>query len=824
MIIFLFGMEDIECGKKRFVEVAISLPIEKTFYYEIPPGFGDRLRLGSRVLVPFRGRKVTGYAIAFPPDLTDYPKADRPKSIEDILDERPIFDERMLSFYRWISDYYLYPLGGVIKGGLPPGINLESHRVLSNTAKGKTLLDSGKLTQGEMKILRSIDDHCEMPFERAAKRFLHWRIYSLVEAGLIQVDVGLKDVRVKPKREKVITYRGEEEMEDLPLSPKGMEVLALIREMGEVSQKSLCTEIKGASRIVKRLKEKGLISIELREVYRDPLSHLMTDEDLRPGLTPKQINALETIGKGIDSLRFSPFLLYGITGSGKTEIYLRAIERAIDMGRTAIVLVPEISLTPQLIGQFLKRFGRRVATLHSALSRGERYDEWRRIKDGNVDIVVGARSAIFAPLERLGMIIVDEEHETSYKQEEKLRYNARDLAVVRAKLCDAVLILGSATPSLEAYHNAMSEKFRLLKLDERIEGKPLPSVEIADMRKEEKRGVIISGKLRNALAENLTAGRQSFLFLNRRGFANFIQCPDCGYVFKCPNCSVSLTYHFRGKKLICHYCNYTIMVPSLCPNCEGYRIRSFGIGTEGVQEEVSKIFPQATVDRMDRDTTREKWSHQRILKKVKSGETDILVGTQMIAKGHDFPNVTLVGVICADLSLNIPDFRSSERTFQLLTQVAGRAGRGIAPGRVIIQTFNPNHYSVQMAKDQDFTKFYQEEARFRSELCYPPFSRLINFRIGGNSQRRSIKAAEEMGEWGRRLLKERTYGGGIEILGPSPAPLVKLKGKYRYQMLVKGKRAHSLHQFVEELAQEMNKRWIGRGISLTIDVDPISVM
>jgi len=824
MIIFLFGMEDIECGKKRFVEVAIGLPIEKTFYYELPAGFGDRLRLGSRVLVPFRGRKVTGYAIAFPPNLADYPKADRLKSIVDILDERPLFDDRMLSFYRWISDYYFYPLGGVIKGGLPPGINPESHRVLSITARGKTLLDSGKLTKEELKIVQSIADRCVMPFESAAKRFLHWRIYSLVEAGIIQVDVGLKDVRVKPKREKMIMYRGEDEREDFPLSPKGEKVLALIREKGEISHKSLCTEIKGASRIVKRLTEKGLISIELREAYRDPLSHLMTDEDVRPGLTSKQINALETIGKRIDSLRFSPFLLYGITGSGKTEIYLRAIERVLDMGRTAIVLVPEISLTPQLIGQFLKRFGGRVATLHSALSRGERYDEWRRIKDGNVDIVVGARSAIFAPLERLGMVIVDEEHETSYKQEEKLRYNARDLAVVRAKLCDAVLILGSATPSLEAYHNAMVEKFHLLKLDERIEGKSLPSVEIADMRKEKGSGVIISGKLRNALAENLTAGGQSFLFLNRRGFANFIQCPDCGYVFKCPNCSVSLTYHFRGKKLICHYCNYTIMVPSFCPNCGGYRIHSFGIGTEGVQEEVSKMFPQATVDRMDRDTTRKRWSHQRILKKVKSGETDILVGTQMIAKGHDFPNVTLVGVICADLSLNLPDFRSSERTFQLLTQVAGRAGRGIAPGRVIIQTFNPNHYSVQMAKDQDFAKFYQEEARFRSELSYPPFSRLINFRIGGNSQKRSIKAAEEMGEWGRRLLKEKTYGGGIEILGPSPAPLVKLKGKYRYHMLVKGRRAHSLHQFVEELASEMNKRWIGRGISLTIDVDPISVM
>ena len=820
---FLFEMEDIEFGERRFVEVAIGLPVEKTFYYEIPSGFGERLRLGSRVLVPFRGRKVTGYAIAFPPDLADYPKADVPKPILDVLDERPLFDDRMLAFYRWISHYYLYPLGHVIKGGLPPGINLESQRLLSTTPKGRAFLESGKLTQEELKILRSIADHGEIALEKAAKRFPHWRIYSLKEAGLIQVDLGLKDVRVKPKREKVVKYR-EQGTEGGHLSPKGKEVLAFIREVGEISHKSLCAEFKGVSRIVKRLEEKGLVSIELREVYRDPLSHLMTGEDLRPELTPKQVKALETIGKGIDSLRFSPFLLYGITGSGKTEIYLRAIERIVEMGREAIVLVPEISLTPQLIGQFLKRFGRRVATLHSGLSKGERYDEWRRIRDGNADIAVGARSAIFAPFERLGMIIVDEEHETSYKQEEKLRYNGRDLAVVRAKLCDAVLILGSATPSLEMYHNAVADKFHLLKLDERIERKPLPAVEIVDMRKERVRGAILSEKLRKALAKNLAAGRQSLLFLNRRGFANFIQCPDCGFVFKCPNCSVSLTYHYRGKKLICHYCNYNIMVPDLCPNCQGYRIRSFGIGTEGVEDEVSKIFPGTTVDRMDRDTTRGRRSHQRILKKVRSGETDILVGTQMIAKGHDFPNVTLVGVICADLSLNLPDFRSSERTFQLLTQVAGRAGRGMNPGKVIIQTFNPDHYSVQMARDQDFAKFYYEESRFREELRYPPFSRLINFRIEGTSQKRSIKAAEEMGEWGRRLLKERPYIRGIEILGPSPAPLVKLKGKYRYQMLIKGKRANPLHRFAQELAEKTKKRWVGRGINLSIDVDPISVM
>jgi len=815
--------DNFEFVKKKFVEVAIGLPVEKTFYYEIPSCLGERLRLGSRVLVPFKGRKVTGYAIAFPPALGDYPKVDGLKPILDILDERPLFDEGMLAFYRWVSDYYRHPVGQVIKGGLPPGINLESQRLLSITPKGREFLESGKLAKEEHETLSSIADHGEIPLERATKRFPHWRIYSLKERGFIQVDLGLKDIRVRPKRETVVTYRGEE-AEEQHLSPKAKEVLAFIREMGEVPHKSLCTQFKGASHIIKMLEQKGLISLEPREVYRDPLSHLMNGEDLRPELTPKQVKALETIAKGIDSLRFSPFVLYGVTGSGKTEIYLRAIERVGQMGRGAIVLVPEISLTPQLIGQFLNRFGRRVATLHSGLSRGERYDEWRRIRDGQADIVVGARLAIFAPLERLGMIIVDEEHETSYKQEEKLRYNARDMAVVRAKLCDAVLILGSATPSLETYHNAVTDKFRLLKLDERIKGKPLPAVEIVDMRKEGGREAILSQRLRNALAENLAAARQALLFLNRRGFANFIQCPDCGYVFKCPNCSVSLTYHFRGRNLICHYCNYTIVLPDLCLKCEGYNIRSFGIGTEGVEGEVCKLFPGATVDRMDRDTTRGKRSHHRILKKVKSGETQILVGTQMIAKGHDFPNVTLVGVICADLSLNLPDFRSAERTFQLLTQVAGRAGRGMDPGKVIIQTFNPDHYSVQMAKDQDFGKFYREEIRCREELRYPPFSRLVNLRIEGTSQKKSLRAAEEIGAWGGRLLQERFSGKGIEILGPSPAPLVKLKGRYRYQMLIKGMWANPLHRFLEELAEAMKERWRGKGINLNIDVDPMSVM
>ncbi len=817
-------MKDIERKEKRFVEIAVGLPVDKTFYYEVPPWLGERLCIGSRVLVPFKGRKVTGYTISLLSDFPEYPKSNGLQPISDILDEHPLFDARMLTFYRWIANYYIYPLGQVIKVGLPPGINLESQQLLTTTPRGMAILESEQLAQEDLTVLRTIADHGKMPLGKGVKRFPRWRIYSLKEAGLIQVDLGLKEVRVRPKREKVVKYRGKSDREKVPLSPREKEVLNTIQEVREIPYSTLRLTFKGVSRSVKKLEEKGVVSVETREIYRKPPSDVLPTEDFRPKLTPKQTHALERIAQGIASLRFTPFLLYGITGSGKTEIYLRAIEKVVNGRRQAIILVPEISLTPQLIGQFLQRFGGRIATLHSGLSIGERFDEWRRIKKGEADIVIGARSAIFAPLDRVGMIIVDEEHETSYKQEENLKYNARDLAVVRAKLCDAVLILGSATPSLEAYHNAMTRKFRLLKLDERIERRPLPTVEIVDMRKEKGKALILSEKLRKGLEENLAMGGKSLLFLNRRGFANFIQCPDCGFVFKCPNCSVSLTFHFHGKKLICHYCTFTAAVPDFCPRCDGYRIHTFGIGTERVEEVIHTMFPGASVDRMDRDTTRRRRSHQTILKKLRSGETDILIGTQMIAKGHDFPEVTLVGVICADLSLNFPDFRSSERTFQLLTQVAGRAGRGMNPGKVIIQTFNPDHYSVQMSKDQDFTRFYHEELRFRRELGYPPFSRLINMRIEAASEKKSFKAADEMGELGKKLLEKNPYEGKMEILGPSPAPLVKLKGRYRCQMLLKGNRASILHRFVEELLGETKKLWAGKRINLTVDVDPVSVM
>jgi primosomal protein N' (replication factor Y) len=433
---------------------------------------------------------------------------------------------------------------------------------------------------------------------------------------------------------------------------------------------------------------------------------------------------------------------------------------------------------------------------------------------------LGARSAIFAPFKNVGIIVVDEEHDPSYKQEEKLRYHARDLAVVRAKQEEATLLLGSATPSLESFHNAEKEKFHLLRLPERIESKPLPLVEIVDMKNEKG---LLSEKLRAGLQKNIEAKKQSLLFLNRRGYAHFILCPDCGFTFKCPNCSVTLTYHLRDRSLQCHYCDYRIRAPGDCPQCEGHRLQGMGIGTERLEEEIRFLFPETQVSRMDHDTTSRRHSHQKILKGLESGKIDILVGTQMIVKGHDFPNVTFVGVVSADTSLHFPDFRSSERTFQLLTQVAGRAGRGEFSGEVVIQTFNPDHYSIQKAKDHDFIGFYQEESQFRRALDYPPFSRLINFRLAGNSEKKTKAVSEEMGRMGQDLLK-RGYGKGIEILGPSAAPFAKMRGKFRWQMLAKGKSPKLLHQFAQELAFRLEEETKGKGVNLDIDVDPIFIL
>ena len=806
---------------KEIVEVAVGLPVSKTFHYLIPEKMRDSLRVGMRVLVPFKGRKVTGFAI----DLLDHPPKgveEKMREVEDLLDEVPLIDPKMLRFHRWIADYYIYPLGEVIKTGLPPGLQLKSELVLRLTQNGKEYLTRGDLEPIQEKVFMEIERFGKVTLKKILKKFSgkvsRSQLFSWKKKGLLNIDVGVEGKEVKPKFEKAIIYHGGESAK--PISKKQAEILKWLEERGEVSTSELNKRFKSPSKAIQSLKAQDLIAISDREVIRDLSAQPELKAYPKPELTSDQEAILGEILKGIRSRRFSPFLIYGVTGSGKTEIYLRAIEEVLNQGREAIVLVPEISLTPQLLSRFKGRFGENLSLLHSKLGRGERYDQWRRIWKGEVKIAVGARSAIFAPFKNVGIIIVDEEHDPSYKQEEKLRYHARDLAVVRAKQDEATLLLGSATPSLESFHNTERGKFHLLRLPERIEGKPLPRVEVVDMKNEKG---LLSEKVRAALEKNIKDKKQSLLFLNRRGFANFILCPDCGFTYKCPNCSVTLTYHLRDRSLQCHYCDYRIRAPGDCPQCEGHRLQGVGIGTERLEQEIRSLFPETQVDRMDRDTTSRRRSHQQILKSLESGKTDILVGTQMIVKGHDFPNVTFVGVVSADTSLHFPDFRSSERTFQLLTQVAGRAGRGEVFGEVVIQTFNPDHYSIQKAKNHDFIGFYQEESQFRRALDYPPFSRLINFRLVGNSEKKTKAVSEEMGRIGRDLLK-KGYGKGIEILGPSAAPFAKMRGKFRWQMLAKGKSPKLLHKFAQELAFQLEEETKGKGVNLDIDVDPVFIL
>ncbi|MCX5850904.1 MAG: primosomal protein N', partial [Deltaproteobacteria bacterium] len=524
------------------------------------------------------------------------------------------------------------------------------------------------------------------------------------------------------------------------------------------------------------------------------------------------------------SKTFSPFLLHGVTGSGKTEVYLKAIEEVLAHGGSALMLVPEIGLTPQLLSRVTERFDEHlIAVIHSGIGRGARYDEWRRTRKGDARIIIGARSAVFAPARNLRLIIVDEEHDHSYKQEERLVYNARDLAVVRGEKSGATVILGSATPGIQTYFHTTTGQYAYLPLTKRVEDRPLPRIEIIDMKDQRTaRGQVpvISARLQRAIKETLEAGRQTLLFLNRRGFNTFLYCADCGYVFRCLNCSVSMTHHREDGTLRCHYCDYSVKAPSRCATCGGNKVRFYGTGTEKLKEEITTLFPAARVERMDSDSTVRQGSHERILRALDRGEIDILIGTQMITKGHDYPNVTLVGVVSADISLNIPDFRAAERTFQLLTQVSGRGGRGDHPGRVVIQTLNPGHYAVTRAREHDYRGFYDDEIILRKELGYPPFSRIVGFRISGTGRDAVERTARELGEIARECCRNEHDPPRIDVMGPSEAPIAKIKGRYRWHMLLKGKELKPLHGVTRTIMSRTKRD----GVEIKVDVDPVSFM
>ena len=744
------------------IEVAIPLPLDTTFSYRVPEELRSAVAPGVRVFVPFGRRKVTGYVLG-----AAHPPAGNLKDILEVLDEQPVFTPKELAFYRWIASYYLHPLGEVIKTALPSGINIET--------RGRTTTGADGTPEEE-----------QIRGGRSVRR--EWFFHATEEAAETAAPRGL-----------------------------AARILLYLMDQGETSRSDLNARFSNPAAQLKNLLRKELVIMEEREVYRDPFR----DEEV-PASAPQTLNdsqaaAYQAISAAATAGEFAPFLLHGVTGSGKTEVYLQAISHTLEAGKTALVLTPEIALTPQLIRRFRGRFTCGIAVLHSGLTPGERYDEWRRIRRGEAAIVIGARSAIFAPLDRLGIIVVDEEHEASYKQSEGLAYNARDLALVRGKLEEAVVVLGSATPLITTYYAAMHGRLRYLSLPERVRNLPLPEARIIDTRR--RRDSSCSPELVAALGENLEMRGQSLLFLNRRGFATFLTCLDCGHVFRCPNCAVTLTHHRSKQRHYCHYCDFSLPAPAACPGCGGGSIALFGRGTERVEEEIKELFPAARIARMDSDTTARKGSHAGILKRLEDGKIDILIGTQMIAKGHDYPGITLVGVASADATLNLPDFRSAERTFQLVSQVTGRAGRGDAPGKVLIQGSDPDHYALARAASHDYEGFYRDELEFRREAGYPPFSNLALICLSGIAE----KPVEQGAEAAAALLRKMrsTMNARLEILGPAPAPLAKIRGRFRWQVLLKSAGRSELRKVLLSFQAAWNPP---RTIRTTIDVDPVDTL
>ncbi len=802
-----------------YVEVAINIPSNRTFTYSVPDESRADVAPGKRVLVPFGKRSLTGYILAVRRS-TDRKDT---REIVRVLDREPLFHEEDLRFYRWAADYYFTPLGRALGEILPGGIDIES--LLWAVKRG----DAGDLTPLQKSIVDSLGRRSSgMPLrsleKELGKKTLLNELRKLEKRGILSLEERMRKPAVKGRTEKIATLR-EAPADPVKLTDRQRLALMAIEARGGRARVAELGEIRDPLPTLRALEKKGFVTLGEEETLRSPENPGEIGRAYSPlKLNAEQEAALGTILNGISSGAFSPLLLHGVTGSGKTEVYIRAITEALRQGGRAIYLVPEIALTPQLIDRMESRFAAgEIAVLHSGIGPAVRYDQWRKIQRGEAKIVVGARSAIFAPAGNLRLIIVDEEHDASYKQDERMPYNARDLAVVRAKQQGAAVILGSATPGLQTFHNTREKEYVYLELTRRVEQRELPHVEIVDMKNErDPNGRIrsLSRLLVEQVGRTLEAKKQSLLFLNRRGFNTYHYCGDCAHVFRCLNCAVSLTHHLSEGALRCHYCDFSIKAPPVCPECGGVRILSYGLGTERLTAEIEDLFPQARVARMDSDTTSSRGSHGRILQALGRGEIDILVGTQMITKGHDFPGVTLVGVISADTTLNMPDFRAAERTFQLLTQVSGRGGRGESPGAVVIQTLNPGHYAIQRTRTHDFAGFYGDEIALRRDLGYPPFSRMINLIVSGTGKEQVEKGAGRLGQRAARLAAGDDFKGRLTVIGPMEAPLGKVRGRYRRQLLVRGKQVRPLHAFVRQLVEGDDLA----GCEIRVDVDPMNFM
>ncbi|WP_129596352.1 primosomal protein N' [Anaerophilus nitritogenes] len=817
----------------KFAKVIINHKSNQTdmeYTYGILEDMYEKIQIGSRVIIPFGqgNRPIEGYVVDIIDDI-DIPK-NKIKYVQRVVDH--ILSKEMMDLCKWMKEEYMCKFIDAIGCVMPTGKSLKLYKyiVLSENFKEDQLLNYDSLKK-EYKILKYLTQNKKIQEEIFFKIFPDKDskniLKKLKEQKLIQIQNSFKS-HVNTSLKKIIKLCEKGNILDQisNRAVKQREAISYLMDKKEVEWNEFKKEKNVSLGTLKALEEKGLIQIHMVQNRRDPYERMDIEKTYKLPLTKEQMHAMGKIVPFIKKEIYRTFLIHGVTGSGKTEVYMRLIDEVLNKSKEAIVLVPEISLTTQMIERFKGRFGNQVAILHSKLSLGERYDEWVRIKEGEVKIAIGARSAVFAPFQNLGIIIVDEEHEYTYKSEYTPKYHAIDVAKFRCQENNALLLLGSATPSLESYTKGLDGEYEKIEMLYRFNKNPLPQVEIVDMREELERGnkSIFSKKLYHAIEENLNKKEQIILFLNRRGYSTFISCRKCGYVVKCPHCEISLTYHADTHKAHCHYCGFIQNPPSLCPKCSSKYIKYFGVGTEKIERITKKYFPNANVARLDLDTTTKKGSMDQIIERFKKRELDILIGTQMIAKGLDFPNVTLVGVIAGDTSLNLPDFRASEKTFQLITQVAGRAGRGDLLGNVIVQTYEPEHFSIQAAKKHDYKSFYYEEILLRREFLYPPYTVIFTILFSGIKEREVIEGANDF----TQKLKEHILKHNIDskeiVFGAHPAPLSKIKEKYRWQTIIKCKLVDqkTIKGIINDMKHSESSYF--SSVNMSIDINPISMM
>jgi primosomal protein N' (replication factor Y) (superfamily II helicase) len=836
LLIAFFGNWKLETSFSMplFCDVALPVPLEANFTYRLN---GAMPVIGGRVIVPFREQRLPGIVVA----LHDTPPRMAAKNVLMVLDTSPVLDPELMKLGQWIAGYYVAPLGEVFRTMLPLGAEFRRARGYRLTDRGMEALHQSATLGSSLRSPKSAEDQAQEiavldhlldrdivreeslhSATRATRGTLNLLIRKkwIERVDLSAVRDAARSIRIAVLNESM-EPRCAEAAKGRALNANQNALLDALKKSGGRIAIEQLNQLSVPRTTLATLIKRGLVMVENQPAeYR--VSSLKT-RGLDFIFSQKQKTALEQINSAVAAGKFSVTLLHGITGSGKTAVYLAAMQEVLRSGRSAIMLVPEIGLTPAAAAHLHQVFGEEVAILHSGLSDAERAEQWHRIRRGEARMVVGTRSAVFAPVSELALIVVDEEHDTSYKQEETPRYHARDVAIMRAKMktAGAAVVLGSATPSLESYHNARTGKYSLVELPDRVERRPLPEVEILDMREEFRETghqQLISRKLAFEIGERLARNEQVMLLLNRRGYSAFVLCRNCGDTVQCKNCAIAMTHHKRRRALECHYCGYTRPVPQTCPKCGSEYVQFLGSGSEKLEEQLHGMFPQARIARLDRDTVRGRDDFERVLSALHAGELDIVVGTQMIAKGHDIHGVTLVGVVGADLALVFPDFRAAERTFQLLAQVAGRTGRGSTPGTVILQTYFPDHYAVQYAAQHDFRAFYEKELRFRNWMRYPPFSALANVLVRSNRLDDALKWSGALGNW-----LEKTPHEGIRALGPAAAPLSRLKTEYRYHFVLKSSSRAKLNGSLRAMLAHAVAQKIPR-TNLVVDVDALSLL